>query len=76
MIQPQPLPFQAIVQTGRTSEGKDVVILNLITVTGATVVFLPPDGAESLATDLTRGAKTARTGLILPGRDQHPQGPR
>ena len=66
MIQPQPTPFQAIVTSGTDPAGRRVVMLTLVLVTGTTVVFLPPDGAETMAADLTRIARTARSGLVLP----------
>ena len=66
-IQPQVTPFQTQVATGRTPDGHPVLVLTLHTVVGQVTVFLPPEGAESLAVDLTRGAAQAKSGLILPG---------
>jgi len=75
-IQATPTPFQALVQPGRTPDGKDVLALTLFTVVGPITVFLPPDGADVLARDLVRGAKLARTGLHLPnGRPVEWNGP-
>lgn len=70
-VQPQPTPFQAEVGVGTTPDGRQVVSLTLHLVTGRTVVFLPPDGATTLATDLTRAGKQAATGLILPNPRSH-----
>lgn len=65
-IQPQPTPFQPIIQRGTLPNGQEVVVLQLIMVTGSVVLFMPPDGAAAFAADLATQARGAASGLLLP----------
>ena len=66
LLQPQPLPFQALIDHAPDGRGGQILTLTLVGPWGATKVFLPPEGAKTLAADLVRHAQAAGAGLVLP----------
>jgi len=61
-MQPQPTPFQ--IGCAGLEDGN--ILIRIMTVTGMTVLFTTPEGAEGIATQLTKAAAQAKTGLTLP----------
>lgn len=61
-MQPQPTPFQ--IGAANLDDGN--ILIRVMTVTGMTVLFTTPEGAEGIAEQLTKAAAQARTGLTLP----------
>ena len=63
-MQPQPTPFQ--IGAANLDDGN--ILIRVMTVTGMTVLFTTPEGAEGIAEQLTKAAAQARTGPTLPPR--------
>lgn len=64
-VTPQPAPTQIDVGGGRLSDGTEVVVLQVATLQGVSILFLSADSARHLAAELDRQAGAAAAGIVL-----------
>ncbi len=69
---PMPLPMNWMMAPARDSAGRWWVAVQIAGPTGTFVSFLEPEVAEKVAEQLVAHARTAKSGLIVPGMGMPP----